>query len=172
MSCLIVGLYANLGFIFGQNSKRIYTTLSNAYPMQEITGLELSPKKVEYLKFLFKKGDLVRTTDISSQLGVDPSTSTKTIGDLAESGYVEHIPYRGVRLTEIGQQYAEFMVNRHNILSLMLSHYGLSSEEACEEASRFEAFVSKSAVDSICKSMGHPTMSVCGKIKHVSCGIP
>ncbi|MDW7731177.1 MAG: metal-dependent transcriptional regulator [Methanolobus sp.] len=140
--------------------------------MQEITGLELSPKKVEYLKFLFKKGGLVRTTDLSSQLGVDPSTSTKTISDLAQTGYVEHIPYRGVRLTEGGHAYAEFLVNRHNILSLMLSHYGLSPEDACEEVSRFESFVSKSAVDTICSSMGHPTVGVCGKIKHISCGIP
>ncbi|MCQ6962711.1 metal-dependent transcriptional regulator [Methanolobus chelungpuianus] len=139
--------------------------------MQEITGLELSPKKVEYLKFLFKKGGLVRTTDISSQLQVDPSTSTKTIADLAGTGLVEHIPYRGVRLTEKGQLYAEFLVNRHNILSLMLSHYGLSSEEACAETARFESFVSKDAVDKICSSMGHPQTGVCGKIRHISCGI-
>ncbi|WP_292463293.1 metal-dependent transcriptional regulator [Methanolobus sp.] len=140
--------------------------------MPDITGLELSPKKVEYLKFLFKKGGLVRTTDISTQLQVDPSTSTKTIVDLAETGLVEHIPYRGVRLTEKGLKYAEFLVNRHNILSLMLSHYGLSAEEACQETSRFESLVSKAAIDKICTSMGHPMASVCGKIRHVSCGVP
>ncbi|WP_094226838.1 metal-dependent transcriptional regulator [Methanolobus psychrotolerans] len=137
--------------------------------MQEITGLELSPKKVEYLKFLLKKGDLVKTTDISSELKVDPSTSTKTINDLSDSGYVNHVPYRGVRLTEKGRAFAEFFVNRHNILSLMLSHYGLSSEEACAEVSRFESFVSKSAIDKVCGAMGHPTVSVCGRIKHGSC---
>jgi Mn-dependent DtxR family transcriptional regulator len=140
--------------------------------MQDISGLELSPKKVEYLKLLFKKGGLVRTTDISAQLQVDPSTSTKTIVDLAETGLVEHIPYRGVRLTEQGLKYAEFLINRHNILSLMLSHYGLSAEEACQETSRFESLVSKAAVDKICTSMGHPMTSVCGKIRHVSCGVP
>lgn len=138
--------------------------------MQEITGLELSPKKVEYLKFLLKKGDLVRTTDISNELHVDPSTTTKTITDLSESGYVDHVPYRGVRLTVTGRDYAEFFVNRHNILSLMLSHYGLSSEDACNEVSRFEAFVSKSAIDRICGAMGHPTVGVCGTIRHSSCG--
>ena len=138
--------------------------------MHEITGLELSPKKVQYLKFLLKKGDLVKTTDISTELKVDPSTTTKTITDLSESGYVDHVPYRGVRLTDKGRQYADFFVNRHNILSLMLSHYGLSSEEACSEVSRFEALVSKSAIDKICGAMGHPTVGVCGKIGHSSCG--
>ncbi len=137
--------------------------------MQEITGLELSPKKVEYLKFLLKIGGLVKTTDISTELNVDPSTTTKTINDLSDSGYVDHVPYRGVRLTDKGKEYAGFFVNRHNILSLMLSHYGLSSEEACVEAARFEAFVSKSAIDKICGAMGHPTVSVCGRIGHDSC---
>lgn len=138
--------------------------------MYEITGLELSPKKVEYLKFLLKKGDLVKTTDISTELKVDPSTTTKTITDLSESGYVDHVPYRGVRLTEKGRQYADFFVNRHNILSLMLTHYGLSSGEACDEVSRFESFVSKPAIDIICNAMGHPTVSACGSINHSSCG--
>lgn len=138
--------------------------------MQEITGLELSPKKVEYLKFILRKGELVKTTDISTELNVDPSTTTKTINDLSDSGYVDHVPYRGVRLTEKGKQYADFYINRHNILSLMLSHYGLSSEEACSEVSRFEAFVSKPAIDTICGAMGHPTVGVCGRIKHTTCG--
>ncbi|MDY0388134.1 MAG: metal-dependent transcriptional regulator [Methanolobus sp.] len=138
--------------------------------MQEITGLELSPKKVEYLKLLLKKGDLVKTTDISRELNVDPSTSTKTINDLSESGYVDHVPYRGVRLTEKGRLHAEFFVNRHNILSLMFTHYGLSSEESCAEVSRFESLISKAAIDKVCDAMGHPTVGVCGRIKHISCG--
>ena len=138
--------------------------------MQEITGLELSPKKVEYLKFLLIKRNLVRITDISSELNVDPSTTTKTINDLSKSGYVDHVPYRGVLLTEKGRRNAEFFVNRHNILTLMLTQYGLSSEEACDEVSRFESFVSKPAIDVICNAMGHPTMSGCGMINHNSCG--
>jgi DtxR family Mn-dependent transcriptional regulator len=139
--------------------------------MHDITGLELSPKKVEYLRFLFKKDGAVRTTDIASSLKVDPSTTTKTISDLASLGLVNHVPYRGVSLTQKGLSYAEFLVNRHNILSLMLSHYGLSADEACDEVSRFESFVSKRAVDQMCCSMGHPSEGVCGKIVHISCNI-
>lgn len=137
----------------------------------EITGLELSPKKVEYLKFLFKKGGVVRTTDIASSLNVDPSTTTKAITDLASMDLVDHVPYRGVSLTESGRSYAEFLINRHNILTLMLSHYGLSPSEACEEVSRFESLISRHAIDSICSSMGHPAVGVCGKIIHQSCNI-
>jgi Mn-dependent DtxR family transcriptional regulator len=55
----------------------------------------------------------------------------------------------------------------------MLSHYGLSRQEACDEALNFEGYVSKDVVDKICQSLGHPTMGICGKIKHdKSCNCP
>lgn len=135
----------------------------------EFTGLELSPRKVDYLKFILEKGGTVKTTEISSSLRVDPSTTTKTLNELAAAGYLDHVPYRGVDLTELGKAYAEFLTRRHRILSLLLTHYGLSSEEACDEVSRFEALVSKEAVDKICVSMGHPMIGVCGIISHEKC---
>lgn len=135
----------------------------------EFTGLELSPRKVDYLKFILEKGETVKTTEISSNLQVDPSTTTKTLNELAAAGYLNHVPYRGVDLTELGKAYTEFLIRRHRILSLLLTHYGLSSEEACNEVSRFEAFVSKAAIDKICSSMGHPMFSACGEISHTKC---
>jgi DtxR family Mn-dependent transcriptional regulator len=138
-----------------------------SYP--EFTGLELSPRKVVYLKFILEKEGNVKTTEISSSLQVDPSTTSKTLSELAAAGYLSHIPYKGVDFTELGKAYAEFMVRRHRILSLLFTHYGLSSEEACDEVSRFEAFVSRDAVDKICNSMGHPMFGVCGEINHENC---
>jgi Mn-dependent DtxR family transcriptional regulator len=137
--------------------------------LPEFTGLELSPRKVDYLKFILEKGETVKTTEISSNFQVDPSTTTKTLNELALAGYLNHIPYRGVDLTELGKAYTEFLIRRHRILSLLLAHYGLSSEEACNEVSRFEAFVSKDTIDKICSSMGHPMFSVCGEISHTKC---
>lgn len=135
----------------------------------EFTGLELSPRKVDYLKFIFEKRGTVKTTEISSCLQVDPSTTSKTLNELASAGYLNHVPYRGVDLTELGKAYAEFLVRRHRILSLLFTHYGLSTEEACAEVSRFEAFVSRDAVNKICNSMGHPMVGVCGEISHKKC---
>ncbi|MCD4703052.1 MAG: metal-dependent transcriptional regulator [Methanosarcinaceae archaeon] len=140
--------------------------------MQKITGMEISPRKIEYMKFLLERGDTVRTSQMASHLGVDPSTATKTINELADAGYVKHTPYRGVSLTDRGEEYAEFLVKRHRILSLMLNHYGLSSEEACQEVGRFEGYVSRYVIDRICSSMGHPTVGVCGLIAHDGCDMP
>lgn len=141
----------------------------------EITGLELSPRKVSYLRFLLTKDDTVRTTEISEEFDVDPSTVTKLIAELAEGGYLDHVPYRGVKLTVAGREYAEFCKKRHQILGLMFSHYGLSPAESCDETSRIETFVSKKAIDRVCSSMGHPTLSCCveqgeaRQINHNSC---
>lgn len=141
----------------------------------EITGLELSPRKVSYLKFLLTKDNSVRTTEISEEFDVDPSTVTKLISELSDDGYLDHVPYRGVKLTDAGRQYAEFCLKRHQILCLMFSHYGLSPVESCDETSRIETHVSKKAIDCMCSSMGHPTISCCVKpgearqINHDSC---
>ncbi len=140
-----------------------------------ITGLELSPRKVSYLKFLLEKGETVRTTEISGEFDVDPSTVTKLIAELADEGYIDHIPYRGVKLTAHGKKYAAFCLKRHQILGLMFSHYGLTPEESCDETLRIETFVSKKAIDRMCSSMGHPSVSCCVKsgetqqIRHDSC---
>ncbi|MDV0446046.1 HTH-type transcriptional regulator MntR [Methanimicrococcus sp. At1] len=141
---------------------------------EEITGLELSPRKVSYLKFLLSKNETVRTTEISEEFDVDPSTVTKLIAELSDDGYIDHIPYRGVKLTDSGRAYAEFCLKRHQILGLMFSHYGLTPEESCDETARIESSVSKKAIDRICSSMGHPTISCCVKpggaqINHDSC---
>jgi Mn-dependent DtxR family transcriptional regulator len=141
--------------------------------MESISGLELSPKKCEYLKYVFERGGVVRTTDISEHFKHDPSTITKAIQEMSLTDLIEYTPYRGISLTPRGTEYAEFLVRRHRVIELMLSHYGLSRQEACDEALNFEGYVSKDVVDKICQSLGHPTMGICGKIKHdKSCNCP
>lgn len=132
--------------------------------MQVFSGLELSPRKVAYLRFILERGEEATTSDLSRRFGVDPSTITKTIGELSRDGYVTHVPYRRVKLTPDGKRYADFLIRRHRILSLILTHYGISPEMACDEVSRFESFVSRGAVDSMCRALGHPVLGVCGII--------
>lgn len=139
---------------------------SNLSSMDTCDVLALSPRKVAYLKYLYGHGRPARTGEIAVHFAVDPSTVTKTIQELATMGLVLHQPYTGVTLTERGHECAEFLVRRHRILGLVLSHYGLSGDEACREAERFESFVSREAVNKICKSLGHPTRGICGAISH------
>jgi DtxR family Mn-dependent transcriptional regulator len=139
--------------------------------MEKQEGLELSPRKVEYLKYIFETGGKVKTNRIASRFGVDPSTVTKTIDELARNGLLVHEPYHGVTFSDQGRSYAEFLVKRHRILALVLTRFGLPDEEACSEVSRFESLVSRRAVDRICQAMGHPSRGVCGEITHGTCGL-
>jgi Mn-dependent DtxR family transcriptional regulator len=132
--------------------------------MQERENRDLPPGKSRYLVSLLRRGGQAKVGELSEEFHVDPSTVTKTIADLTSRGYLSHRPYGGVELTEEGTRYARFLLRRHRILGLLLSHYGFTPEDACREASRFEDYVSRDAVDRICASMGHPVMGICGEI--------
>ena len=134
--------------------------------MSTDAGFELSPRKVEYIKFINGKSGPVKTNTIAAGFGVDPSTITKTLVELANEGLLVYAPYHGVSLSEKGKIIAQFLIKRHRILALALTHFGLSHEQACLEASRFESYVSKDAIDQMCRAMGHPKKGVCGDITH------
>jgi len=134
--------------------------------MESVEGLELSPRKVEYLKYILERGCPVRTNDVAREFGVDPSTVTKALAELAGAGYVSHEPYHGVVLSGQGRAYAQFLIKRHRILALAFTQHGLSEDQACTEVSRFESLVSKDAIDRMCHAMGHPNRSGCGVITH------
>ncbi|WP_298665343.1 metal-dependent transcriptional regulator [uncultured Methanofollis sp.] len=134
--------------------------------MAEIDGFELPARKSEFLKVVSLCGGTMRTNEVAHELNVSPSTATKVLADLAREGYLEHTPYHGVCLTAKGEEYSRFLVRRHRIVSLALSRFGLSPDEACQEAKNLEGHVSRALVDRICASLGHPVMSGCGPIEH------
>ena len=136
--------------------------------MQERDGLEIPPAKSRYLVSLLRRGGQAKVGELSDEFHVDPSTVTKSIADLTLRGYLSHRPYGGVELTDEGTRYARFLLRRHRILGLLLSHFGFTPDDACREVSRFEDYVSRGAVDRICASMGHPVMGICGEISHDS----
>ncbi|MBR1369500.1 DNA-binding protein [Methanocalculus chunghsingensis] len=141
--------------------------------MSSLDEFEITPGRAEYLKFILEAGGRVTTMDIARSFGVSPSTGTKVIKDLAEAGLLVHEPYSEAILTENGYKMAQFLERRHKILSLLFSHYGFTPGEACAEVKKFEYYVSREAINRICASCGHPTMSVCGRIDHDEiCGIP
>jgi DtxR family Mn-dependent transcriptional regulator len=147
-------------------TKILMSPESDSCVMQDYTGLELSPRKVEYLKYLSGQGGSAKISELSGHFGVDPSTATRTVQELTWEGFIHHEPYGDVVLTGFGEEYSAFLLRRHRILGLILSHYGLSDQEACEEASRIECFISRGAVNKMCRSLGHPTAGLCGEITH------
>ena len=147
-------------------TKILMSWRSDTLVMQQYSGLELTPAKARYLKHLAESGGKARVSVVARSFGVDPSTVTRAVRELAREGYVIHERYGEVFLTGFGSEYGAFLLRRHRILGLILSHYGLTGSEACDEASRIESSLSRNAVNRMCRSLGHPTEGLCGEICH------
>lgn len=132
--------------------------------MRESGGRALTPRRMEYLKFLLERDEPVANADLAARFGVDPSTSTKTVRVLVEAGLVEHAPYRRIALSERGRRCAEFLMRRHRLLALAFARLGMEPTTACEQAAKCESRVPRDVVNTICATLGHPSRSACGAI--------
>jgi DtxR family transcriptional regulator, manganese transport regulator len=84
-----------------------------------------------------------RPTDIARRLGVSHATAVKTIARLKRAGLATARPYRGVFLTEKGQELADRVRVRHRLVVDVLSALGVPIESAEADAEGIEHYVSE-----------------------------
>ena len=120
----------------------------------------LSRSVEDYLKVIYalsEQGEAASTSGIAATLDVQPASVSGMIKRLAESGYVQHVPYRGVRLTESGTRAALRIVRRHRILETYLSErLGYSWDDVHEEAERLEHAASDRLIDRMASALENP----------------
>jgi len=63
----------------------------------------------------------VTTTALAERLDVRPGSVSGMLPKLTALGLVEHVPYRGVRLTDRGTRVALEVVRHHRLLELFLA---------------------------------------------------
>jgi len=128
--------------------------------MREDEAPTLSRSVEDYLKVIYalsEKGAAASTSEIASTLEVQPASVSGMIKRLAEFGYVDHAPYRGVRLSERGTREALRIVRRHRILETYLSQrLGYSWDDVHEEAERLEHAASDALIDRMAAALEHP----------------
>lgn len=110
----------------------------------------ITPSLEEYLTAIYKRGGSerwTRTTDIAADLHMTPASVTEAFKKLAEMGYIEYIPYRGVRLTERGSLIAEPIVRKELAIRQVLIAMGVREEEADRLACTLEHIASEDAVN-------------------------
>lgn len=99
----------------------------------------------------------VATMALAGQLGVAPASVTGMVQKLHRVGLVEHVPYRGVVLTEDGRQEAVRLLRRHRLWELFLTDVlGLSWDEVHEEAHRLEHATSDRVADRLAAFLREP----------------
>ena len=76
----------------------------------------------------------------------------------AEAELVEHLPYRGVRLTESGRTEALRIIRRHRILeTYLVERLGYSWEHVHDEAERLEHAASDRLIERLAAALEHPS---------------
>jgi len=121
----------------------------------------LSRSEEDYLKAIYglsEAGDAASTTAIASALEIQPASVTGMVKRMAESGLLEHIPYRGVRLTEEGTREALRVLRRHRILeSYLCERLGFSWDDVHDEAERLEHAASDRLVERMAAALEFPS---------------
>jgi DtxR family Mn-dependent transcriptional regulator len=87
--------------------------------------MEYSESFDEYLEAIYRLslqniGGWVKNKDISARLNVKAPSTTKMLDKLSKTGYIEWTPRKGIRLSDIGREYAKNLVVNHIILELFL----------------------------------------------------
>jgi DtxR family Mn-dependent transcriptional regulator len=76
---------------------------------------------------------------------------------LAESGYVEHVPYHGVTLTRVGHRAALHVIRRHRVLETYLAtKLGYDWDSVHQEAERLEHAASEELIERMVMALGNP----------------
>src|SRR6267378_8470436 len=131
----------------------MHATLRDANP-------PLTRSVEDYLKAIYhlsNQGGFAATSDIAASLEVSPPSVSGMVKRLSETGLIEHVPYRGVQLTQQGRRAALKMIRRHRILEVYLTQQlGYDWDSVHEEAERLEHAVSDQLIERMSAALGHP----------------
>ena len=131
------------------DTKGFYTM--KGYQINE--AAELTPAMEDYLEMicrLMEDCSVVRLGELAEGLHVKPSSASKMIRLLSETGYINAEKYGYILLTEKGRQAGNYLLYRHDVLQrflCILNH----SESELEQVEKIEHFFDKRTVENLDK---------------------
>ena len=100
----------------------------------------------------------VGLSSLAGQINASPQAISRMIARLKEGGFLEHEPYRGVRLTQAGEKIALPAIRRHRLVEVfMVQVLGFGWDEVHDHADRFELGIDDPIEDRIFEVAGRPT---------------
>jgi Mn-dependent DtxR family transcriptional regulator len=105
-----------------------------------------TPSMEDYLEkiyLLIEDKGYARVVDIASSLNVLPSSATKMIQKLDETGFGVYERYRGIILTAKGKKLAKSLAEKHEMLEDFLRTIGVPEENIYKEVEGIEHHISK-----------------------------
>ena len=110
---------------------------------------ESAENYLETILVISKKLPVVRSVDISNELGFKKSSVSIAMKNLREKGHITVTDAGYIYLTESGKQIADMIYERHELLSSWLVRLGVPEEIATEDACRIEHVISKESFAAI-----------------------
>ena len=93
---------------------------------------------LEAILVLSGKKPVVRGVDIAEELGYKKSSVSVAMKHLRENGHITVTPEGYIYLTDSGQEIAEMIYERHQLLSSWLIYLEVDEETALNDACRLE----------------------------------
>lgn len=116
--------------------------------------------KEDYLGIIFKHKDEneeIKAAVIAELMNISGAAVTDMIKKLSRDGHIKYAPYKGIKLTPKGEEYARNMVRRHRIWEVFLyKEIGMPWEKVHEEAHRLEHSSSDELIDRLEEIMNFP----------------
>jgi DtxR family Mn-dependent transcriptional regulator len=99
----------------------------------------------------------ISTSSLAAVKDVTAAAVTRMVQRLTEAGYLEHEPYRGIRLTAQGEREALLNIRRHRLVECFLVQVmGLGWHEVHDDADTLGATVSDETVRRMEALVGNP----------------
>ncbi len=116
----------------------------------------------DYLKAIYRltpEGRTAGTSEIANLLELAPASVSGMVKRLREHGLLEHVPYKGVQLTEEGRRAALRTIRRHRLIeAYLVAFLGYTWDTVHDEAERLEHAVSDQLVERMASVLGHPSV--------------
>ncbi len=114
----------------------------------------------DYLKAVYElefSGEAAATSDLAARLELAPASVSGMVRRLAEQGLLDHVPYKGVRLTAAGRRAALRTIRRHRVLeSYLATVLGVPWDRVHDEAEALEHAASDDLIDRMAAALGDP----------------
>ena len=93
----------------------------------------------------------VRSVDIANELGYKKSSVSVAMKNLREKGHITVSEEGFLKLTDSGRAIAEMIRERHQLLTMWLTHLGVPEDIASEDACKLEHVLSAESFEAIKK---------------------
>ena len=106
---------------------------------------------LETIYVLTRKSNSVRSIDVGEHMGFSKPSVSRAVGLLKEGGYITVDKDGFLHLTDVGEELAEKIYERHTILTSFLTDIGVDEETASEDACKMEHCISDTTLNAIKK---------------------